>query len=261
VDATDASVFGGKAAQLGRAVETGLPVPGGVALAWPMVDRLAAGDDVAVAELAAGCAAVAAPLAVRSSGIGEDSASASFAGQHESVLNVDPVALVDAVLTVWRSARTEAALAYRRRLGLPAAPRVGVVVQSLVDPDVAGVLFDGNPVTGADELVVEAAWGLGESVVAGTVTPDLFRVSPAGEVLDRRPGRKEVELRPGEGGGTVRRRVPPGRAAALCLDDDDLGRLRRLAMRCREIFGGTQDLEWALAGGDLWLLQRRPRTA
>lgn len=260
-DATDPSRFGGKAAQLAEASGAGLPVPPGVALGWPLVEAVASHDDQATQLLTEACARLDGPLVVRSSAVGEDSAQASFAGQHLSVLNVaGPEAVADAVEDVWRSASTDAARAYRRRLGLPGTARVGVVVQRLVEPDVAGVLFDVNPVTGADEVVVEASWGLGEAVVSGIVTPDLFRLGSRGEVLERRPGVKDVELRPAPGGGTRSVAVEAERARALSLSDDQLRQLHDLVLRCREAYGGSQDVEWAFAGGELWLLQRRPLT-
>ncbi|HEX2272582.1 MAG TPA: PEP/pyruvate-binding domain-containing protein [Acidimicrobiales bacterium] len=261
VEAADASLYGGKAAQLAVAAGGGLPVPPGFALAWPLVDAVATGDDRAARLVTEACADLDGPLVVRSSAVGEDSGQASFAGQHSSVLGVNGAgAVVGAVREVRESASSEAARAYRRRLGLPDTVRVGVVVQQLVGADVAGVLFDVNPVTGADEVVVEASWGLGEAVVSGIVTPDFFRVGPDGELRERRPGVKDVELRPAPGGGTRSMPVDAERARAPSLSDDQLRQLHALAVRCREVFGGSQDVEWAFAAGDLWLLQRRPLT-
>lgn len=260
-EATDPSRFGGKASQLARAARAGLPVPLGLALAWPLVDTVAAGDDRSARLVSEACASLEGPLVVRSSAVGEDSAQASFAGQHSSVLNVSGgAAVADAVRDVWRSATSESALAYRRRLGLPEAARVGAVVQRLVDADVAGVLFDVDPVTGADEVVVESAWGLGEAVVSGIVTPDFFRLGPDGEVRERRPGVKDVELRRAPGGGTRSVPVDADRARAPSLSEDQLRQLHALARRCREVYGGSQDVEWAFTGDELWLLQRRPLT-
>ncbi len=259
--ATDASLFGAKAANLGLALQHGLPVPPGVGLSWGMVDGVAGGDGHCARTTATVIATLGAPLAIRSSGVGEDSEGASFAGQQESRLNVrGPDETVEAVSAVWRSAHDEAALEYRRRLGLTPHVRVGAVAQQLVDPDVSGVLFDSDPVTGAPELLIEAAWGLGEAVANGTVVPDLFRLDEDGEVLERRAGIKEVEIRPGPGAGTTTRRVAPELVGAFCLDDERLNRLHGLAMRCRQAFGGSQDIEWAVAGDRLWLLQRRAVT-
>jgi len=259
--ATDASLFGAKAANLGLALRHGLPVPPGVALSWGLVDGVANDDIHCVSTTATVTGTVGAALAIRSSAVGEDSPRASFAGQHVSMLNVrGSDETIDAVLAVWRSAHDEAAREYRRRLGLTPHVHVGAVAQQLVDPDVSGVLFDSNPVTGAPELLIEAAWGLGEAVANGAVVPDLFRLERDGEIVERRAGVKEVQIRPGPGPGTTTRRVAPERVKALCLDDGQLSRLHRLALRCREAFGGSQDLEWAMAGQELWLLQRRAVT-
>ncbi|MDQ3973545.1 MAG: hypothetical protein M3276_04285 [Actinomycetota bacterium] len=258
--AGDAHLFGGKAARLAAASRAGLPVPEGLALPWSLVEALAAGDPDAAAALDAAASALGPALAVRSSAVGEDSDVASFAGQHLSLLNVPAPRLADAVQAVCRSAGSEPALAYRQRLGLEGRARVAVVVQEMVDADVAGVLFRPNPASGADEVVIEAAWGLGEAVVSGLVTPDLFRLSVQGEVLERRSGVKDLEVGAVAGGGTAERPVVAARARALCLDDGQLAGLHRLAMLCDAVFGGSQDLEWALARGRLWLLQRRAVT-
>ncbi len=260
-DAGDADLFGGKAAQLALAARAGLPVPEGVALPWPFADAVAAADPGATARVAEAAAALGPSLAVRSSAVGEDSDAASFAGQHVSRLNVAPAELAGAVAAVSRSVGGEAALAYRRRMGVAGAARAGVVVQRMVEAAVAGVLFRPHPVTGADEVVIEAAWGLGDAVVGGLVTPDLFRLSAAGDVLERSPGGKDVEVVAVAGGsGTAVRAVSAERASALCLHDGQLARLHRLVTTCERVFGGSQDLEWAFAGEELWLLQRRAVT-
>jgi pyruvate,water dikinase len=259
-DAGDARAYGGKAAQLAVAARAGLPVPVGVALPCPFVEAVTGGDPAALSQLAVAAAPLGAPLAVRSSAVGEDSDAASFAGQHATVLNVPAAALAAAIHAVSQSVRSEAALAYRRRLGITGKAEAGVVIQEMVDADAAGVLFCPHPVTGADEVVIEAAWGLGGAVVDGLVSPDLFRVSVEGEVLERRRGVKQLELVPLAGGGTAERPAGADRARALCLDDDQLARLHRLATSCRRVFGGSQDIEWAFAAGGLWLLQRRAVT-
>lgn len=260
-EATDEAVFGGKAVQLGAGIRAGLPVPGGIALPARLVAAVAAADGAAMDLLAGVGRALAGPLAVRSSAVGEDSEQASFAGQHVTRLNVrSGSALAEAVRAIWESARSDAALAYRRRLGIPDEPRIGVVVQTLVAPDVAGVLFTQNPLDGADERVIEAAWGLGEVVVAGLVTPDRYRVSREGTVIERVAGAKAVAIRPRPDGGTIEEDVAAERASVLCLEDGHLHQLHGLATRCEEVFGGTQDLEWAFAGEMLYLLQRRAIT-
>lgn len=258
----DEALFGGKAAQLAAAVRAGLPVPPGFALPVPFVDAVAAGQAEPRAEIAALSPRLRPPLVARSSAVGEDSEQATFAGQHVTRLNVRSASeIVDAVCAVWRSARSASALAYRERLGLPGEPRMAVLIQELVDPDTAGVLFTRNPVNGADEVVIEAAWGLGEAVVGGLVTPDRFRLRRDGSLLERTAGLKDVAMRTDPAGGTRETPVPSEVANTLCLDDSQLAALHGLAFLCEEVFGGTQDLEWAFAGGRLYLLQRRTLTA
>jgi pyruvate,water dikinase len=261
-DARDQRAFGGKAVQLGAAIRAGLPVPEGFALAAELVEAVARGDQAALADVGAVCSRLTGPLAVRSSAVGEDSAAASFAGQHATFLNMCGVAaVVQAVGAVWRSASSQSALAYRRRVGAEGDVRMGVVVQKLVAADVAGVLFTSNPVTGADELVVEASWGLGEAIVQGLVVPDLYRVARTGDVLARRGGSKEIAVRLLTDGDTAREPVEPEFVEKLCLADTELRALFELAARCDDVFGsGPHDIEWALEAGSLYLLQRRPVT-
>jgi pyruvate,water dikinase len=262
-DARDERTFGGKAVQLGAAVRAGLPVPDGFALAAELVEAVAQGDRAARTALDALGERLAGPLAVRSSAVGEDSAAASFAGQHATVLNVHGLAATaEAVARVWRSAWSESALAYRRRVGAAGPVRMGVVVQRLVAADVAGVLFTRNPITGADELVIEASWGLGEAVVQGIVVPDLYRVARSGQVVERRPGTKKVAVRRLAEGGTGTELVEPERVRQLCLSDAHLLALSEVALRCDEVFGpGPHDVEWAVSAGAPYLLQRRPVAA
>jgi pyruvate,water dikinase len=256
------SLFGGKAAQLAAAVRAGLPVPAGVALPVAFVDAVAAGRPEARSELAGISRTLRAPLVARSSAVGEDSEQASFAGQHLTRLNLrSALELVDAVCAIWASARSPSALAYRERLGLPPEPRMAVVVQELVDAESAGVLFSRNPLDGSDELVIEAAWGLGEAVVAGLVTPDRFRLARDGTVLERAAGVKDFAVRTDPEGGTRQTEVHRKLARSLCLDDSQLAALHALALRCDDVFAESHDLEWAFAGGRLYLLQRRTLTA
>lgn len=261
-DARDEGSFGGKAVQLGAGIRAGLPVPDGFALAAELVEAVARGDQAARANLDELCARLTGSLAVRSSAIGEDSAAASFAGQHATFLNVrGEAAVVEAVEAIWRSAWSQSALAYRRRVGAEGPVRMGVVVQRLVAADVAGVLFTHNPVTGVDELVIEASWGLGEAIVQGAVIPDLYRVARSGEVIARRPGSKEVAVRLLIDGDTGHEPVEAELVEKLCLADTELRALFELASRCEEVFGsGPHDIEWAFEADALYLLQRRPVT-
>lgn len=255
------ATFGGKAAQLSQAHRKGLPVPPAFALSSDFVDRVVLGEEALHGGLFDAFATLAGPVAVRSSGIGEDSGTASFAGQHATILNVrSRPALLDAMKAVHGSARTPSALAYRRKLGLSPEPRMGIVLQRLVLADCAGVLFTRHPTTGADERVIEATWGLGEAVVAGIVTPDHYRVARGGRVLEKRAGEKDIAIRWSEEGGTMEVEVPAHEVSAFCLPDAHLAALDALASACEVAFGGTQDLEWAFAAGRLYLLQRRAIT-
>ena len=261
LDATEESLYGAKALGLGDALRAGLPVPPGIALAGPEVDLIAAGDPAATTALRGALEGLPMPVAVRSSAVGEDSAGASFAGQHITVLNVPSVDEVEsAVRQVWWSANSDSAITYRKRLGVFERPSVGVVVQSLLQPEAAGVMFTRNPITGADERMIEASWGLGEAVVSGRVIPDSFTLARDGSVLSRRPGVKEFAIRGVPGGGTVDEKVSPEMVESLCLDDEQLGALSSLADDCERVYGPQRDIEWAFADGRLYLLQCRAVT-
>lgn len=262
--AADPQCFGGKAARLAEARSAGLNVPAGVALSPDSVQSIARGDRAAIAELMR-CLAEArlSPLvAVRSSAIGEDAETASFAGAHATVLGVSGVdQLMPAIATVHASAGTVGAAAYRRGLGIGAAPPMAVIVQDLVSADVAGVMFTRNPLTGTAERVIEASWGLGEAVVAGLVTPDHIRMRPGGEVVEHTLGDKDVAVVPRPEGGTQETTLSSVQAARHCLGTSELAALDRLAVECDRVFKGPDhDLEFAFAHATLYLLQRRPIT-
>jgi phosphoenolpyruvate synthase/pyruvate phosphate dikinase len=259
--ARDDAVFGSKAVGLGEATRQGLQLPPGVALSGSIVEAVAAGEQRAVGKVMKAVRSLERPLAVRSSAVDEDGAEASFAGQHLTLLNVatdDDVA--SALREIWWSANSDSAITYRQRVGLFTRPSVAVVIQSLLDPEVAGVMFTRNPITGADERVIEASWGLGEVVVAGQVIPDHFRVSRSGEVLERTAGVKTIAIRTLPEGGTVEEKVEPELVEPLCLDDEQLRELNGLAGRCEEVYGPDRDIEWAIRDRRLYLLQCRAVT-
>ena len=259
--AHDHAIFGSKAVGLGEAARSGLPLPPGVALSGSIVEAVAAGEERAIRKVAKSVRPLDGPLAVRSSAVDEDGAGASFAGQHLTLLNVPSVDhLGNAVREIWWSANSDSAITYRQRSGLFVRPSVGVVVQALLDPEVAGVMFTQNPINGADERVIEASWGLGEVVVSGRVIPDHFRVDRSGTVLERIPGLKKVAIRALPDGGTVEEEVAPELVERPCLDERQLAALGRLADRCQQVYGPARDIEWAFAGGELYLLQCRPVT-
>jgi phosphoenolpyruvate synthase/pyruvate phosphate dikinase len=259
--ARETSLYGSKAVGLGDAARQKLPVPPGVALSGDLVEAVASEDGAAIEEVLNAIASLRGPFAVRSSAVDEDGAAASFAGQHLTVLNVSsPSEVPNAVREVWWSANSDSAITYRQRVGLFTRPSVGVVVQTLLDPDAAGVMFTENPVTGAAERLVEATWGLGEAVVAGLVIPDNFRIDRSGQVLERKPGHKKIAIRTVATGGTCEEKLPKERVGELCLDDGQLALLAELATRCEQIYGPARDIEWAFADGTLYLLQCRAVT-
>jgi pyruvate,water dikinase len=259
--ARETSLFGSKAVGLGDAVRQGLPVPPGVALSGDLVEAVASADEKAIEKVMKAVSDLSTPFAVRSSAVDEDGAAASFAGQHLTVLNVHSTADVPAaVREVWWSANSDSAITYRQRVGLFTRPSVGVVVQTLLNPDAAGVMFTEHPVTGADERLIEASWGLGEAVVAGLVIPDHFRLDRSGRVLERKAGRKRIAIRSLPNGGTFEQPVPPAQVNQICLDDIKLAALGELALQCEKVYGPRRDIEWAFQDGTLYLLQCRAVT-
>jgi pyruvate,water dikinase len=205
-----------------------------------------------------------AAVAVRSSATAEDLASASFAGQQETYLHVvGHEALRAAVVDCWASLWTARAMSYRAREGIaPGSVRLAVVVQRMVEAEAAGVMFTANPANGRrDQMVISAAWGLGESVVSGTVTTDDMVVETGtGRVLTRRTADKEVMTVYAEH-GTREQPVPAARRREPVLDDRAAAELSSYGARITEHFGEPQDIEWARAGDGFFILQSRPITA
>jgi len=207
-------------------------------------------------------------VAVRSSGTAEDLAGASFAGQYETYLDVrGNDALLDAVRRCWASMWTARVTAYRHNKGFDKGISLGiaVVVQTMVEPEVAGVMFVGNPMNArADEIVINASWGLGEMVVSGSVTPDEYIVGRDTLKVKRRSlGTKELRVvRDRKAGkGTVRQPVPKTLQGKYTLTDEQAVTLAEMGKRVTTYFGGLpQDIEWARRDGAFFLLQSRPVT-
>jgi phosphohistidine swiveling domain-containing protein len=206
----------------------------------------------------------AAPLAVRSSAIAEDLPEASFAGQQDTFLNVQGYGeVLAAVKRCWASLWTARAIGYRIRQGIgPDGLSLAVVVQALVPAEAAGILFTANPVTGRrDQAMISAAWGLGEAVVGGLVTPDALIVDKAsGAVLERQTADKQV-MTVRVNGGTEEQPVPAELRRAPVLDDKAAAELVRLGVQIENLYGLPMDIEWALADGAFAVVQARPITA
>ncbi|WP_017624765.1 PEP/pyruvate-binding domain-containing protein [Nocardiopsis chromatogenes] len=207
------------------------------------------------------------PVAVRSSATAEDLPGAAFAGQQDTYLNVvGEEDLLDAVRRCWASLWSGRAIAYRRRIGMDAPDvRIAVAVQAMVPAEWAGVAFTADPVTGRrDRVAVDAGRGLGESVVSGLVTPEHYLLDTHGAVVGHRAGRGEVVVRAAEGGGVVHEERTAAEAAGASSGGMDRASLKELARLCRRVaghWGRPMDVEWAVAGGRVLLLQARPMTA
>jgi pyruvate, water dikinase len=249
-----------------RALVAGAPLPAEVATAIEAGYTALAGGDGAP------------DVAVRSSATVEDSAEASFAGLQDTYLGVSGAgAVLEHVRRCWASLYNDESVAYRRRLGLPeAGVAMAVVVQRMVAPRAAGVMFTRSPVSGDRSVVaIEGTWGLGSALVSGDVTPDSWVISKiTSEITGRRVSPK----------AKVHRYLPNGSAAspagarvivadtpadlreAPCLSDDEIRALAALARRVEAHYGAPQDIEWALLDGDgeagarIVLLQSRPET-
>jgi phosphoenolpyruvate synthase/pyruvate phosphate dikinase len=209
------------------------------------------------------------PVAVRSSATSEDSESASFAGLQDTYLWVQGEdAVADHVRRCWASLYSVESVAYRRHQGVPEdGLAMGVVVQVMVDPRCAGVLFTRSPVTGdTSVIVVEASWGLGSALVSGDVTPDSYVVSKVtGDIVKRTVASKLRHHQRARGGGICLREVPQKLRDVPCLADAEILALADLGRRVSEHYGTPQDIEWAIADGPggeqgIVVLQSRPET-
>ena len=290
----DAAIVGGKAAGLSRLIRYGAPVPPGFVLSagvyrtfveengladgivdatsssdalaqlqsgtWP--ERLRSDVERAYAALMASAGNVAS--AVRSSATAEDGATASFAGQHRTLLNVRGLdAVLAAVLECWASLHSEEAVEYRRAQGVEEdGLAMAVVVQALAPAEASGVAFTVDPATGdGGVVVVEAVWGLGEGLVGGLVTPDHYAIRKAdGGFVRREVSPQSLQVVPAPDGGIRNEDVPPERATSPVLSKEQARELVQLATRIEEQAGSPQDIEWAWAAGEFVILQSRPVT-
>jgi pyruvate,water dikinase len=202
-------------------------------------------------------------VAVRSSATAEDMPRASFAGQQESFLNIEGSgAVLEAVKRCWASLWTARAIGYRARQDLEIDDlSLAVVVQCLVPAEAAGILFTANPMTGdRDQALINAAWGLGEAVVGGEVTPDSYTIhKKTGEIIEREIADKEI-MTVREDGGTRTEPVPTDMRRAPVLNEQQAAELVQLGLEIEELYGDPRDIEWALADGEFAILQARPIT-
>jgi pyruvate, water dikinase len=219
-----------------------------------------------------------AAVAVRSSATMEDSSEASFAGLQDTYLGVrGESAVLDRVRACWASLYNDESVAYRRRMGMAEdGLAMGVIIQRMISPRAAGVMFTRSPVTGDRSVVaIEGTWGLGSALVAGDVTPDAFTVSTVtGEITGRRVGAKlRLHSFLPNGRGITVQAMPAGQRHSPCISDDEARALAAVGRQVEEHYGVPQDIEWALLGDDpchsalhgepadrIVLLQSRPET-
>ncbi|WP_406301204.1 phosphoenolpyruvate synthase [Streptomyces sp. NBC_00885] len=233
-------------AQIRRTIE-GIAIPG----------DLAAAITRALAQLGEQAA-----YAVRSSATAEDLPTASFAGQQDTYLNVvGPTAILQHVSRCWASLFTERAVTYRRRNGIDhRTVHMAVVVQQMVFPHAAGILFTADPVTGNRKVAtVDAGFGLGEALVSGLVNPDVFTVRH-GEVVAKAIAAKQRAVHALPAGGTQEVAIDSQRREQPTLTDAQVVRLVQLGQRIEAHFGRPQDIEWCLVDDDFQIVQSRPIT-
>jgi pyruvate,water dikinase len=269
--AHDAALVGGKVANLSQ-LAGAYPVPEGFCLTAAAFEcsspgQLARELDQALrqsyAALATQCQAQDLRVAVRSSAADEDGNHDSFAGQHDTYLNVQGAsAVAAAVQRCWASAYTPRTLAYRQQRGLSQhCIRLAVLVQRLVPAGVSAVVFSANPLTGArDELVINASWGLGESIVGGLVTPDMLIVDKAAKIVRRRQIADKRRMTVSVPGGTHEVDVPRVLRTRPALSDKQVAELAALGCSLEQRMGYPVDIECAYQGDMLYLLQCRPIT-
>jgi pyruvate,water dikinase len=267
-DCHHAAVVGGKAASLSRlasrhTVPPGFAIAAMAAVEHAMADALLSAIEHAYRGLGERCGALHPAVAVRSSALDEDGSDASFAGQHDTYLNIRGVdAVLDAVRRCILSASSAEALAYRRQRGLPVDDvQMAVLVQQLVPSDVSAVIFSANPISGSrDEVMINSNWGLGESIVGGSATPDTFVVQKQGLEVSWRDIARKDRMTVMTETGTAEAEVPLDLQTASSLDDSQIIEMVQLALMLENAVGHAVDVECAIARDTLYLLQCRPIT-
>lgn len=202
-------------------------------------------------------------LAVRSSASAEDLENASFAGVYETVLDIcDSAGLVEAVGQCLAAMNSERARTYRHQAGTGNTARAALLIQRMLSPEKAGVLLTQNPQRPfAREIAMDAAWGLGEGVVSGRIQPDHLVIDrDTGKIRELSVGSKEIEIVYVPGAGHRERNVEPDRRSRPCLSERETAELANIARRVERMLGPRQDLEWAIEGDAVYLLQQRPIT-
>ena len=227
------------------------------------IEGIAVPDDLAAAiARSVGRLGGDAAYAVRSSATAEDLPTASFAGQQDTYLNVVGLAaILEHVSRCWASLFTERAVTYRLRSGFDQRKvQMAVVVQQMVFPQAAGILFTADPVTANRKVIsIEASFGLGEALVAGLVNPDVYQVRD-GEIVAKAVAAKQLAIYALPAGGTRELAIEPASQEQAALTDAQIVRLAQLGRRIEAHFGQPQDIEWCLVGDEFQIVQSRPIT-
>lgn len=264
----DVALVGGKAANLSRLAHVYPHVPDGFSLPVTVMHEAHPHDlrdeiTRAISDLMACHCLPEFVAAVRSSAVDEDGATASFAGQHETYLNIIGAdEILQSITRCWESARSDRALEYRRKQGLSVErAQIAVLVQQLIASDVSAVVFSANPVTGyRDEVLINSSWGLGESIVGGTVTPDTFAVRKSDMRITQRMIADKQLMTVSASQGTHEVEVPRFLRNEASLNDEQVIEMAKLAATLESTMGHPVDIECAYANGNLYLLQCRPIT-
>ncbi len=264
----DVALVGGKAANLSRLARMYHRVPDAFCLPVTVMDEahpLDLRNEItrAISDLMACHSLNDFIAAVRSSAVDEDGATASFAGQYETYLNiVGADAILQAVVRCWDSAASKRVLEYRRQQGLSLEKlQLAVLVQQLIVSDVSIVAFSMNPVTlNRAEVMINASWGLGESLVSGTVTPDTFVVRKSDLEVTSQTIADKGRMTVAVPSGTRQVDVPHFLRSEACLSDEQLIEVAQLALSLETTMCYPVDVECAYASGKLYLLQCRPIT-
>jgi len=302
VSASDVNIVGGKAASLGELSSHNLPIPTGFTVtadayrhfieSTEIADELFDAVDIdiedsralAEAERRARQLILEAPwpdetrseilsafkdlgsdsiVAVRSSATAEDLPDASFAGQQETFLNVSESDLLDRIKRCWASLFTQRAIYYREEQGFAHHDvDIAVVVQRMVDADKSGVMFTSHPSTGENQMTVEAAWGLGEAVVSGAVSPDHYTYDRQDDTVESVAvsTKKTMHVKDPKTGETLEKSVPAEKRNERVLSDVEVDSLSDIGELVEDHYGQPQDVEWAINDGEIYLLQSRPIT-
>ena len=202
-------------------------------------------------------------VAVRSSAVDEDGSDNSFAGQHETFLNVKgDGAVARAIVRCWSSLDGHVAMDYRRQSGIAVNNAImAVVVQQMVPADVAGVAFSANPITGdLGQVVINSSWGLGESVVSGTVTPDMYTINKSDDSLVSSQISNKTKMTISKTDGAEEVTVPKIMRDQSSMSDGQVLDVARLTASLEKAEGHPVDIEWAFVKDNLYLLQCRPIT-